>query len=271
MESRQLRIMTIGAHPDDCELTTGGTCLMYTALGHQVKYVYATNGDAGHQRFSGSELASIRAAEAANGCAIGGFEHEIMENHDGYLDTGIRNRDSLIRLIRRFRPDLIFTHRTNDYHTDHRCAGQLVQDASYLLMVPNICPDVPALDFSPIIMHVADSFTKPVPFEATVAVRIDPVFAQKMQMVACHRSQFFEWLPWIGRYEGEVPSEENTRLAWLSEQVGRWDASLADRVRPRLLARYGVQAEVTHYAEAFERSEYGGLLTDEMLQVLFPF
>ena len=43
MQAKQLRIMTIGAHPDDCELTTGGTCLLYASLGHKVKYVYATN------------------------------------------------------------------------------------------------------------------------------------------------------------------------------------------------------------------------------------
>jgi len=271
MEARQMRIMTIGAHPDDCELTTGGTCMLYAALGHQVKYVYATNGDAGHQRLSGEELASVRAAEVSNGCAIGGFDYEIMENHDGYLDAGIKNRDSLIRIIRQFRPDLIFTHRTNDYHTDHRCTGQLVQDVSYLLMVPNICPDVPALDYSPIVMQVADGFTKPIPFEATVAVSIDSVFERKMLMVACHRSQFFEWLPWIGRYESEVPLDEAARFVWLSGQIGKWDASLANRVRLCLQARYGDQFEMIRYAEAFERSEYGGILTDEMLQVYFPF
>ncbi len=271
MHAKQLRIMTIGAHPDDCELTTGGTCLLYASLGHKVKYVYATNGDAGHQTLSGPELAAVRAREAAAGCAVGGFEYEILDNHDGYLEADIRNRDKLIRIIRRFRPDLIFTHRTNDYHTDHRAAGLLVQSTSYLLMVPNICPDTPALDYAPIMMNVADSFLKPIPFEATVAVRIDSVFAKKMQMIACHRSQFYDWLPWIGKYAAQVPTDEAERFSWLSREIGNWDTALANRIRPVLAERYGPQAEKVAYAEAFERSEYGGELKEEMYPCLFPF
>lgn len=272
MKETQLRIMTIGAHPDDCELTTGGTCLKYSALGHKIKFVYATNGDAGHQTLGGAVLAGIRAAEASQACSIGGFEYEIMDNHDGYLEANIRNRDNLIRIIRRFRPDLIFTHRTNDYHTDHRNTGLLVQDTAYLLMVPNVCPDTPALDYAPIMMYVADGFLKPAPFQPAVVVDVGDVFNEKVRMADCHKSQFYEWLPWIGRYQGSVPAGDEDRFKWLAGEVSKFDSPTAKRFQTEIIARYGKeQASAVKYVEAFERSEYGGVLTDEMIPAYFPF
>ena len=272
MAKRQLRIMAVGAHPDDCELTTGGTCLLYAAAGHAVKYVYATSGDAGHHKLDQAELAKVRAEEARRACAVGGFDHEFMDNRDGYLEASIKNRDALIRIIRAFRPDIIFTHRTNDYHSDHRCAALIVQDTAYLLMVPKICPDVPALDYAPVIMQVADSFRKPLPFQADIAVAIDPVMEQKVRMLDCHRSQFYEWLPWISREADAVPADPQARLAWLSRKAAERDAALADRVRPLLDQRYGRDAsQRIQYAEAFELSEYGGHPTEQELQAYFPF
>ncbi len=272
MNESLLRIMTIGAHPDDCELTTGGTCLKYSALGHRVKYVYATNGDAGHHIHSGSVLAGIRAAEASLACGIGGFEHEIMDNHDGYLEASIQNRDSLIRIIRNFRPDLIFTHRTNDYHSDHRNTGLLVQDTAYLLMVPNVCPDTPALDYAPVMMYVSDGFRKPAPFEPSVVVAIDDVFMDKARMANCHKSQFYEWLPWIGRYADAIPSGKEVRFQWLTGQIEQLDSLEAKRFLTETASRYGNErASSIKCIEAFERSEYGGVLTDEMIPVYFPF
>ena len=63
-ENKKLRVLVIGAHPDDCELLTGGTASKYTALGHTVRYVSATNGDTGHFAQGGGTLARRRAEEA---------------------------------------------------------------------------------------------------------------------------------------------------------------------------------------------------------------
>lgn len=272
MLDKQLRIMTIGAHPDDCELFSGGTCLKYSSLGHKVKFVYTTNGDAGHHILGGHELAAVRASEVAAACAVGGFEHEIMNNHDGYLEASIRNRDQLIRIIRKFKPDIIFTHRPNDYHTDHRCTALLVQDSVFLLTVPNICPDTPALDYLPVIMYMEDSFKKPNEFEPKVVVGIDDIFSSKAKMADCHKSQMYEWLPWLGRYLESVPEGEAERLAWLTAKIAGEDAAVADRFRSQLAGRYGVQKGAgVKCAEAYELSEYGESISDEMMPVYFPF
>ena len=242
MNNHKPRILAIGAHPDDCELTTGGTCLLHTALGSTVKYVSLTNGDAGHHLQTGKMLSDRRAAEFAASCAIGGFEHEVFDIPDGYLAPTHETRDRLIRLIRGFRPDLVFLPRTNDYHPDHRAAGQLVQDTAYLLMVPNLCPDVPALDFNPVMMHVSDRFEKPVPFTPTLAVDIDAVHETKM------------------------------RLSWLSGLLDVWEGDTATRFRSLLVKRYGAgKAAGVRHAEAFELCEYGGRLTEERMMMLFPW
>lgn len=272
MNSPNLRILAIGAHPDDCELTTGGACLLYASHGHTVKYVSMTNGDAGHHLLQGKALSDRRADEFAASCAIGGFEHEILDNHDGYLAPNHENRDRLIRLIRRFQPDLIFLPRTNDYHPDHRATGQLVQDTAYLLMVPNICPDTPALEYNPVMMHVADRFQKPVPFEPSIAIDIDAVHATKIRMVDCHVSQFYEWLPWVDRIGSTVPADPMARIPWLSQLLDLWEGDVATRFRSLIISRYGAdRAAGIRHAEVFECCEYGGSLTEEHLAALFPF
>ena len=272
MQKQKLRIMVLGAHPDDCELSTGGICAKYKELGHVVKYVYATNGDAGHHKLSREEIAKVRAKEIKDVCEVAGFEYEIMNNHDGYLEASLDNRDNLIRIIRKFQPDIIFAPRANDYHSDHRRTSILLQDASYLLMVPNVCPDTPVLNYSPVIMYVADDFKKPAPFDPSVVVDIDDVFETKIEILNCHKSQFYEWLPWIGRYENEIPADENGRFQWLSKIKAAQYSELADKYRNKLIERYGEEkGSKVKYAEAFEISEYGAELTSEQLSEYFPF
>ena len=144
----------IGAHPDDCDLTCGGIAIKYSKLGHKVKFVSVTNGDAGHQDHTREELAKIRAEEARQSALTAGIEYEVLDFHDGNLKVDIPTREKILGVIREFNPDLIFTHRPNDYHPDHRYTSILVQDASYLVMVPKVCPNVPYLKHQPIILYM---------------------------------------------------------------------------------------------------------------------
>src|SRR5262249_39746372 len=148
-----LRILVIGAHPDDADIKAGGTSAKWCALGHVVRLVSLTNGQAGHQSMYGPPLADRRRAEAQAAGAVIGASYEVLDHPDGQLDDRLESRHEVIRLVRTFRPDLILTHRSTDYHPDHRFAGLLVQDASYLLTVPAICPDVPHLASCPVILY----------------------------------------------------------------------------------------------------------------------
>ena len=178
MSERPLRILIIGAHPDDGDIKAGGTAAKWCALGHVVQFVSLTNGQAGHHTMYGPGLANRRKAEAQAAGAIIGATYEVFDHPDGELDDRLEYRHQVIRLVRSFRPDLIITHRSNDYHPDHRFAGLLVQDASYLLTVPAVCSDVPYLAVCPVILYFSDAFQKPNRFEPHVVVDIEDEFDQ---------------------------------------------------------------------------------------------
>src|SRR4051795_11588486 len=171
--SQPVRVLVLGAHPDDADIKAGGSAAKWCGLGHVVKLVSLTNGQAGHPSMPGPELARRRRAEAEASAATIGATYEVLECPDGELDDRFEYRHRLIRLIRGFRPDLILTHRSTDYHPDHRFTGLLVQDAAYLLTVPAICPDVPHLTAAPAILYFSDAYRKPCRFEPHIAVDIE--------------------------------------------------------------------------------------------------
>jgi LmbE family N-acetylglucosaminyl deacetylase len=265
-----LRVIVFGAHPDDCDLDAGGTAALWARKGHAVKFVSLTSGDAGHQSEGGGALAKRRRAEAQEaGRRFGIAEYEVLDNHDGELEPTLSVRHQVIRRIREWNADLVVAPRPNDYHPDHRYTGILVQDAAYMVVVPNVCPDTPALRRNPVFLYSQDGFQRPNPFRPDVAVAIDSVVDVKTRALDAHVSQFYEWLPWVSGTLDSVPKEPAARLAWLQ---GRWTGRpVADDVRAALRKWYGPRAEAVKEAEAFEVCEYGSRPTDADLRRLFPF
>ena len=181
-----LKILVIGAHPDDCEIKAGGVTALYRQAGHHVKFVSVTNGEAGHQRLQPAELAATRKSETDAVARLMGIEYEVLGNRDGQLQPTVEARFELIALIRRYRPDLILTHRPNDYHPDHRATSTLVCDAAYMVIVPHIVPQVPALRVNPVIAYLSDHFQRPAPFEPSIVIDVEPVLEQIVDQMECH-------------------------------------------------------------------------------------
>jgi LmbE family N-acetylglucosaminyl deacetylase len=161
-QDRPLNIIAFGAHPDDCDIKFAGTAAKFVKAGHMVKFVSVTNGDAGHHEMGGGMLAMRRykeTQESAKRLGIG--EYEVFDNHDGELTPTVEVRRQVIRAIRKWKADIVIAPRPNDYHPDHRYTGVLIQDAAYMVVVPNIVPDVPPLYDNPIFMYYHDGFQKP--------------------------------------------------------------------------------------------------------------
>lgn len=261
------RVMMIGAHPDDCDFRAGGCARLWRERGFEVRFISATNGDAGHHLEGGGRLAQRRAAEARAAGAVIGIDYVALDLHDGELVPSLENRFTFIRTIREFAPDLLLTHRPWDYHPDHRYTSQLVQDASYLLTVPNVCATTPHLPQMPVIMYCEDGFRKPLPFAPDVVVDIDPVIELKGDMLYEHESQVFEWL---ARGQ-EVPATAEARRSWIRARVKNRSHQTADRFRAQLCEAYGDErGSRVETAEAFELCEYGAALTPERRARLFP-
>lgn len=268
------RYLVIGAHPDDADLMFGGCAVKLAKTGHKVKFVSAANGDCGHQTMDRKELAARRWKEAQASAKIGGVEeYEIFDNHDCELTPSLENRFQMIRMIRRFCPDLIITCRPCDYHADHRAVSQLVQDASFLLNVPLHCADTPIMPHYPVIVFSWDDFQKPAPHAQDIAVGVDDVVETKIDMLNCHTSQFYEWLPWNKGWTDRLPPASDTegRRRWLREGWIVRNEKQADKARAALLRKYGAAGQNIACAETFEISEYGRKPSPEDIAELFPF
>jgi len=269
-QNQPVHVIAFGAHPDDCDQGAGGLAAKYAALGNKVKFVSLTNGDAGHQSQHGEELARRRRAEAQEAGRRIGIEYEVLDNHDGKLLPTLEVREQVIREIRQWKADIVIAPRPNDYHPDHRYTGVLVQDASYMVIVPNLVTDTPPLARNPVFLYYSDRFTRPQAFHADIVVSIDDVFEKKIDMLDAHVSQFYEWLPWTVGQLDQVPNDRIERKKWLATRTTA-ERKLQPEWQEALEKRYGAQRARIQYVEAFEITEYGHQPSEEEIRRLFPF
>src|SRR5262245_36124949 len=187
----------------------------------------------------------------------------------------MENRQTICRLIREWKADLVMSHRPNDYHPDHRYVGVLVMDAAYMVTVPFFCPDTPHLNKNPVFLFYYDGFLRPNPFTADVVVSIDNVVEKKFAAVEALESQFYEGgcngsaalVPNPGDAAAAANRKNSVRDEWSAEF-----ATPATKFRAQLKERYGeARGAAVKYAEAFEICEYGRQPTKEEGNTLFPF
>lgn len=285
-----MKILMIGAHQDDSEFRCGGLASKYVKLGHDVRFLSLCNGSGGHHIMSPKEISARRFKESQEVAKLLGITYDVWDIDDCNIVADLATRKRLIRYIREYSPDMIITHRPNDYHADHRTAGQLVQDASYLLTVPHECPDVPAMRFMPVIMYNEDSFKYP-PFNADIVIDVTDELDTKLKIADLNVSQVYEWLPYTYGEENDVPEDAKERFEWLKGAKITEDttdeeilalkgnngyavryAMTAARFRKELIKKYGEEkGSKIRYAEAFELCEYGEQLTEETKKKFFPF
>jgi LmbE family N-acetylglucosaminyl deacetylase len=260
-------ILVLAAHPDDAEIFSGGLLARHCRLGNAVRIVSVTDGGCGHQSIEPKQLVAIRRAEAEAAGQRIGASYVTWDFPDAGLEPNLQVRDAIIREIRSVAPTLVLTHRPYDYHPDHRACGIAVQDASYLVTVPHVCPEVPALRTAPVIAYMTDLFTRPCRMQADVLLNVGYEFDTVLQMVACHRSQVFEWLP---HHDGiQVPDGEEQRLNWLAEWMFELYRARREHFAQELVA-HRLPLEERLLVEAYEICEYARRPSPAELLQLFP-
>ncbi len=279
-----MKVLMIGAHQDDNEFCCGGLAHKLVKQGVEVRFLSMCNGCGGHHILTPAETTATRAKESAKVAEFLGVTYDVWSDMpDCTLVADLETRRRLIRYIRKFSPDLIIAHRPNDYHADHRASGQLMMDASYMLIVPHECPDVPAMKDMPVIMYNEDKFRDP-DFRADIVIDIDDEVDTKLKIADINVSQVYQWLPFTNNET--VPEGEAERFEWLKgmdlsreytdEEINGLTrgyavrfAKTAARFRKELIAKYGEEkGSKIRFAEAFELCEYGNPMTAE-LQELF--
>ena len=257
------RFLFFGAHPDDPDVFFGGTAVKLVKAGHKVKFVSVTNGNAGHHKMKPDALAARRYGEAQEVVKRSGIvEYDVMQNSDTLLENTLANRIAITKIIREFQPDVVITHRLCDYHPDHRTTAQLVMDTTFLVRVPLFCPGVPVPEKNPVYAFSYDAYTDPRPIRTDAVVSIDDVLDEKMRLLDCHESQFYEWLPWV---DFGIENFDVTGMTWEQRK-----AHLVKYWGP-IYQRAAKLANVPgiEYAEVFEQSAYGRQVSPEEFKALF--
>jgi bacillithiol biosynthesis deacetylase BshB1 len=178
-----LDLLAIAAHPDDAELTCGGTMIKHARAGHRTGIIDLTGGESGTY---GS--GSVRAREAAAAAQLLGVAERV---NAGLPDAGLRNTDDarrvLVELIRRFRPRVVIVPFPIGRHPDHRIASELARDASYLAGLKNYPPRGEPHRPEKVVYTLAyrEDAIKP-----TFVVDISDEFETKMEAIRCYASQF---------------------------------------------------------------------------------
>jgi hypothetical protein len=176
----------------------------------------------------------------------------------------------VVRCIREYAPDLIITHRPNDYHRDHRYVGQLVMDASYMLLVPLAFPEYPTpYRKMPVIAYAYDNFENPL-FKPSVILDITDVYEKKALGCMQHTSQLLEWLPYSMEMDNVVPEDYdfNKRRELVETLIQfSFSSAMSDF---RKLIKAGYPDRKVRQVEAFEICPYGRQPSLKELKELFP-
>lgn len=272
MEKKNRRILIVGAHPDDPDVNAGGTACLLAKKGYEIIFLSLTNGSCGHMTEYGARLAARRKSETQHVKEQAGlYDYIVLDHEDTQLEPSIAIREELLRIERRLSPDVILTHRPCDYHPDHRATAQLVQDTSYLYKVPGTAPDTPppAKDI-PIYGYMFDPFIDPTPFRADALVDITAISEEKLKLLDCHVSQFYEWLPEINHGLDPVKLDMankpwEVRREYLAKY---WLEPENNILAHRYFCKKGDEATFPKYSEAFELSPYGKEVSQPVFRAL---
>ena len=153
--NRPLRVVVVGAHPDDPETGCGGTIAKLTRGGHEVTIVYLTRGEAGIKGGDHGTTACLRTAEAINAAEILGARPVFANQIDGNTSADAHHAESFTELLRSLEPDLVFSHWLHDTHRDHRTAAELTRaawnalDHSFTLAYYEVMTGIQTYDFEP--------------------------------------------------------------------------------------------------------------------------
>lgn len=188
-----MRVLAIGAHPDDIDILCGGTLARYADMGDDVFMAVATNGEVGSPTMGKAEIAAVRKQEAETSAAVIGAKLFWMGFPDEFLMDSPEVRLAFIETIRKCRPDVILTHWPGDlYNPDHTNTGQIANDVALIVTVPNIQTPSPPCEKIPVV-YFMDGLAG-LGFQPEEYVDISDTIQTKQEMLSKHESQISTWL-----------------------------------------------------------------------------
>ncbi|WP_339635095.1 bacillithiol biosynthesis deacetylase BshB1 [Bizionia echini] len=185
----KLDILAIGAHPDDVELGCGGTIAKEIANGKKVGIIDLTRGELGTRG-----TAETRDNEAAHAAQILGVSvRDNMEFADGFFINDRKHQIEIIKMIRKYRPEIVLCNAVTDRHIDHGKGSQLVSDACFLsglLKIDTKCEDFDGYQ-EPWRPKFVYHYIQWKHIEPDFVVDISDYIEKKLEAVYAYKTQFF--------------------------------------------------------------------------------
>ena len=230
-----MRVLAIGAHPDDIEIACSGTLAKCVKRGDTVIVCHVSTGNLGHVIIPPDELTVIRANEARKAGAMAGIEVICAGFNDlDIYDNNKEARDKLVEVIKYADPDFIITHNPDDYMPDHTAVSRLVFDASFTATLPNYQLENPKF---------SDANTPP--------AKLVPIYY--MDTLAGVNFVPTDFVDIADEIDLKIDMLENhaSQLEWMREHDG---IDFADMVR--VCSRYRGYQCGAEYAEGFRQAQY---------------
>ncbi|RZK76189.1 MAG: bacillithiol biosynthesis deacetylase BshB1 [Pedobacter sp.] len=183
----KLDILVLAVHPDDAELGCSGTILKHIAEGKKVGVIDFTRGELGTRG-----TAETRDQEAAESAKILGLHaRENLRLRDGFFANDEKHQLEVIKMIRKYQPEIVLSNAIDDRHPDHARAGDLANDACFysgLSKVETILDGENQLPWRPslVLQYIQDRYQKP-----DVIIDITPYIETKIACIQAFKTQFY--------------------------------------------------------------------------------
>ncbi|WP_449435588.1 bacillithiol biosynthesis deacetylase BshB1 [Pedobacter steynii] len=183
----KLDLLVLAVHPDDAELGCSGTIAKHIALGKKVGIIDFTRGELGTR--GTAETRDLEAADSAK--ILGVHARENLRFRDGFFKNDEEHQLEIVKMIRKYQPEIILTNALHDRHPDHGRAGDLAHDASFLSGLPKIITELNGVqqqEWRPRLQlqYIQDRYIKP-----DIIIDITPYIETKLASIKAFKTQFF--------------------------------------------------------------------------------
>jgi bacillithiol biosynthesis deacetylase BshB1 len=183
----KLDILVFAVHPDDAELGCSGTILKNIAAGKKVGIIDLTRGELGTR--GTAETRDVEAADSAK--ILGLHARENLGIRDGFFKNDEEHQLQIIRMIRKYQPEIILSNALADRHPDHGRASNLVHDSIFLSGLLKIETTLDGIAQEPwrprlSLHYIQDMYIKP-----DIIVDITPFIDKKVASIQAFKTQFY--------------------------------------------------------------------------------
>lgn len=183
----KLDILAIGAHPDDVELGCAGTLLKHIAAGYKVGIVDLTKGELGTRGTVAVRMKEVLAASKILGLSA----RENLGFKDGFFTNDEAHQLALIKIIRKYQPDVILTNAVNDRHPDHARSAELTRDACFLSGLAKVETKLNGKKQTAFRPKAVYHYIQALHVEPDFVVDVSAQFEKKLEAIRSFKSQFY--------------------------------------------------------------------------------